>query len=314
LRASVVICAFTDQRWGDLVAAHESVRGQGNPVDEIIMVIDHNPELLARVRGAVPAATRVLANSGPQGLSGARNTGVAASCGDVVLFLDDDACADPDWAARTLACFQDEDVHGVGGWVQPRWDAPGRPAWFPETFLWTVGCSYLGLPTGTSSIRNPIGAAMAFRRSAFERVGGFSGQVGRIGSRPLGCEETEFSIRLRQAVPGARIVLEPTARVSHRVTGQRLRLSYFVRRCYYEGRSKRQVSRLVGGRDGLSAERDYVTRVLPAAVLGGLLSSLRTGRVAGALGAGAVLIGLAATAFGYLVGAVAGAGRRGGTA
>jgi hypothetical protein len=53
--ASVIICAYTERRWDDLV---ESVRVMGDSGDdapfEIIVVIDHNPGLAARVR---PAAT-----------------------------------------------------------------------------------------------------------------------------------------------------------------------------------------------------------------------------------------------------------------
>ncbi len=82
------------------------MQAQRRPVDEIVVVIDHNDALLARARVAFPAAT-VLANASAQGLSGARNTGIDASTGDIVCFLDDDAAAEPDWSTHLLAPYAD---------------------------------------------------------------------------------------------------------------------------------------------------------------------------------------------------------------
>ena len=92
MTTSVIICAYTEARWEQLLCAAESVRNQTTPVDEVLVVIDHNDELRNRAEHAMPWA-RVIASSGPAGLSGARNTGIAASTGEIVLFLDDDAVA-----------------------------------------------------------------------------------------------------------------------------------------------------------------------------------------------------------------------------
>jgi glycosyltransferase involved in cell wall biosynthesis len=138
---AVVVCAFTERRWDDLCAAVASLGHQTRPADEVVVVIDHNDELLARAVAGLPGA-RVIASRNPRGLSGARNTGVWASGSDVVLFLDDDAVPAGDWVEQMLRPFADPTVSGVAGRVDARWDAPGRPAWFPETFAWTIGCSY----------------------------------------------------------------------------------------------------------------------------------------------------------------------------
>ena len=61
LTASVVICAFTERRWADLSAAVESLARQSRAPDEIVIVIDHNPDLLARARRQF-ASSRVVAN------------------------------------------------------------------------------------------------------------------------------------------------------------------------------------------------------------------------------------------------------------
>jgi hypothetical protein len=203
-----------------------------------------------------------------------------------------------------LDAYRDERVIGVGGGVLPAWQAP-RPAWFPDEFLWVVGCSYTGLPTARADVRNPIGANMSFRRDAFAVAGGFDTGIGRLGADAAGCEETEFAIRARAALPGSRVVLEPAAVCRHTVPAARLDRGYFRRRCRAEGRSKAVVARLAGAEAALETERTYVVRTLPRAVLRGLRDAL-TGDLGGLARACAVVEGTALTALAYL-----GARRRG---
>ena len=111
--ASVVIAAFSSDRWDYLRDAVSSVAAQSKPALETIVVIDHNPDLLARARRELPGAV-VIPNTGARGASGARNTGVARSCGEIAVFLDDDACATVDWLENLLACFAYPGVVGAG--------------------------------------------------------------------------------------------------------------------------------------------------------------------------------------------------------
>ncbi len=293
---TVVVCAYTLERWDDIRAAIGSLRDQTRPADQVVLVTDHNDALLSRAREAFPDVLCVR-NGETRGLSGARNTGVRAATGDVVAFLDDDATAAPDWVARMLDAYADPRVVGVGGSVVPAWQAP-RPAWFPDEFLWVVGCSYRGLPTERAEIRNPIGANMSFRRDTFDRVGGFDEAMGRLGKDAAGCEETEFSIRARAARPATRIVLEPAAQCRHTVSPDRVTRQYFRRRCRAEGRSKALVSTLSGTDAALETERTYVSRTLPRGVLRGL-RELAAGDPAGAARAWAIVEGTALTAGSY---------------
>jgi glucosyl-dolichyl phosphate glucuronosyltransferase len=310
--ASVVICVYTEMRWDDIVAAVDSVSAQDVRPVEILVVVDQNPVLLDRARRALSPDVRVLPNAQRQGLSGARNTAVAAAVGAVVVFLDDDAAARPGWLRALLGPYADPDVVAVGGVAHPRFPA-GRPGLLPSggdggdatgELDWIVGCTYTGQPTARAEVRNLMGCNMSVRREVFDRVGGFAEDLGRIGRNPLGCEETEFCIRVRQAYRRAdreaRIVFEPAAQVDHRVTADRVRWSYLRRRSWSEGLSKAAVSRLVGSDDALSTERAYVATVLPAAVA----RELRAGRPAAA---GAVVVALAATCAGYLRGSLPGA-------
>ena len=295
---SVVVCVYTQRRWEAIQAAVRSVQAQQEPVHELIVVVDHEDELLRRLEVALPGV-QVVASTGRQGLSGARNTGVAAATGDVVAFLDDDAAAEPDWSRLLLDAYASPEVIGVGGGVVPAWLAP-RPAWLPEEFLWTVGCSYTGQPQGRARVRNGIGANLSFRRDVLEQAGRFNEDLGRIGADAAGCEETEFSIRAGRAFPDGVILLEPAARVHHEVTPDRVTRGYFRRRCAAEGRSKAFVSGLAGPEQALSTERTYVTRTLPGAVLRGVASTLRTRDTAGVRQALAVIEGLLITGWAYV--------------
>lgn len=303
--ASVAICAYTMRRFDDLTAAVGSVVAQLRGGDECLVVVDYNDELYARAEAEFAAypAVRVVRNAATKGLSGARNTAIARSLGGVVAFLDDDALAGPTWLAEVLDALGEADVLGVGTAAVPWWPDEKRPAWFPPEFDWVVGCSYGGLPTERADVRNVIGAAMAFRREAFELAGTFSDLVGRVGTTPTGCEETELCIRVRKAKPSARIVYLPDVAVRHHVTPERLRVSYFLRRCLGEGLSKARVSRLVGANDGLASERSYVSAVLPRAVVRELGRALR-GRIAGLGAATLIVTGVLCAGIGYVRGRV----------
>lgn len=297
---SVVICAYTEARWTDLVAAVDQVRRQSMPPREIIVVVDHNPRLQERAGAQFPDAV-VVENKEQRGLSGARNSGVAVARGLVVAFLDDDALAAPDWLARLSAAYADPYVIGVGGTIEPMW-LTGEPPWFPDEFNWVVGCTYRGMPRTTARVRNLIGCNMSFRREVFQAVGGFRNDIGRIGTRPLGCEETEFCIRAVQHWPEHALLYEPKARVRHRVPSNRASWTYFRSRCYAEGLSKAQISQLVGPKDALASERSYTLRTLPCGVMRCVADTVLRGDVHGIARSAAIIGGLMITIVGYLKG------------
>ena len=302
LGISVIICAYTERRWEDLLAAIASIRAQTWPPVRTILVVDHNPSLLERAQAEFPELL-VVPNAGRRGLSGGRNSGVSLAIGEIVAFLDDDARAEPDWLERLVATYTDPSVVGAGGAVHPVWPEQ-RPSWLPPEFDWVVGCTFVGMPTTAAPVRNLIGANMSFRLEALASVGGFTNGLGRVGTRPLGCEETELGIRLRQRRPDAQLRYEPAAVVHHRVTGDRVAWGYFCRRCYAEGISKAMVARLVGARDALETERSYVRSVLPRAMAHGLGPG-RRGRPFGVRRAGAIVAGLVLTTAGYARGRLA---------
>ncbi len=352
--SAVVVCAYTERRWDDLRAAVASLAAQTHRPERVLLVVDHHPGLAVRAAGFFGDGVEVVENRRRQGLSGARNTAVDVLTEDgglpeVVAFLDDDAAARPDWLARLLAPFGDDDVVATGGAAAPRWSGAdprstaGAPAVLPAELWWVVGCSFPGQTGavggrtdlqrtagaggpveasgatggwrrrasagGVVEVRNVMGCSMAFRREALVASGGFGEDMGRVGTVPLGCEETELCLRLRRLLPGARIVLDPGAVVDHHVSADRTGWRYLVRRSHAEGISKAVVTRRSGTQAGLASERAYTRHVLPGAVArelraaGVALGHLdRPGLARALVAATAIPVALTAAGSGYLRG------------
>lgn len=298
---SVVISAYTEQRFDELCQSVRSVQEQTVPARDIIVVIDQNDRLLERVRGTLTGVT-VVPNERRPGLAGARNTGAAHSSGDVIAYLDDDAFAASDWLAELTRAYDRPDLLGVGGHISPRW-ATRRPRWFPSEFDWVVGSTYTGIPETPSQIRNPIGANMSVHRSVFDAVGGFREELGRL-------EETDFCIRTQERFPGRIWLHWPAARVVHCVLPERETWGFFTSRCHNEGLAKATMVRMTSRETGLASEWHHVRVTLPLGVARGIGDGLR-GRPSGFLRAGAIIAGLSATLLGYAKGLIGLRRRRG---
>jgi glucosyl-dolichyl phosphate glucuronosyltransferase len=294
---SVVICAYTPDRWASLARAVSSVQAQMPAPAEVIVVIDHHPALLARARNELTGCL-VIENNRRRGLSGARNSGLAVAGGEIVAFIDDDAEADPGWLAALVAAFEDASVVGAGGTIASRWET-GRPIWFPPAFDWVIGCTYDGYPTESTPVRNVLGCNMAFRRLELASVGGFRPELGRVAALPYGVEETEVCIRLAGTRRERSIWHMPAAVVQHAVPRDRATWSYFRRRCFGEGLSKAILSRMVGQPQALATERRYARSVLPRAVVSSVREAIGRREPGLIVRAAAILAGLVITAAGY---------------
>lgn len=80
-----------------------SVRSQTRPPDEIVVVDDASTDGSGEIAAALGADIRVIRHDDNRTLPGARNTGVEACTGDIVVFLDVDDLWAPDKTERQLA-------------------------------------------------------------------------------------------------------------------------------------------------------------------------------------------------------------------
>ncbi len=293
---SVIICAYTQERWLQLTKAVASVGAQTSPPVEIIVCIDHNEALLrqseeyfgkARQEGAVPLV--VLANKYGGRLGSARNTAAESASGEVLAFLDDDAVAAADWLERLIAPYEDDRVGAVGGAPWPVFEAK-RPRWFPYEFDWVFGCAYRGLPLTRAPLAHLIGANMSARSSALREVGGFHSD-----------DHDDMDMCHRIAHAKHRVVYEPGAVVYHFVPASRTTWHYFWRRCYLVNQGKVTAFANMREASNLGAELTFVTRTLTTGVLAELRRVVR-GDLYGLARVGAIVAGIAMAGLGHVSG------------
>jgi GT2 family glycosyltransferase len=264
------------KRWARLQQSVDSALAQPNTA-EVLLVIDHNDELAeaASERWSAQSRVRVVENSHRQGLSGARNTAIELAEHELLAFLDDDAVADKNWLEPLVRLLEnDPQVVASGGRALPAWPNQTPGAWLPVETLWVVGCSFTGQPEQVQPVRNLMGCSMLFRKAALQSVNGFNEATGRVGTLPLGAEETEACIHITAKNPEAKILFQPASVVYHEVSPDRLTYKYLVRRGYYEGISKAYISERMP-KSVLSVEQSYAFMLLGHTALYALRGKLR---------------------------------------
>jgi len=197
------------------------------------------------------------------GLSLARNAGLAAATTPWIAYIDDDACAAPDWARAIAASVArlPPDAAALGGPILPSWEAPCPPWWPPELIpaLTVLNWSSAGR-VGDGSLPphvEPYGANMVFRTAALRAVGGFPPQLGRIGRKLLSGEEAWVMRALRGA--GHAIHYDPAIVVTHSIQAARLTPRWLLRRQFWSGVSEAIVAtRLEGTGAALAKARRMV--------------------------------------------------------
>lgn len=170
-----------------------------------------------------------------QGLSHARNRGINEARAPILLFLDDDITANPDFIPAWLNFFeQHPEAAGGGGKIHVQFDDP-RPKWMSHFLLPLLGHHDLRstskpYPAG----KYPFGGNMAFRCEVFEQYGTFDTELGRKGKQLFASEEKEFYNRLPR---NTNIFYVPKASLKHRVNSQRLTPSYIKKQALGLGKS-----------------------------------------------------------------------------
>jgi glucosyl-dolichyl phosphate glucuronosyltransferase len=230
---SVVICTYN--RADLLPAALDDVLAQNDPATPPfeLLVVDNNSTDQTRAvvqrASARDGRVRYLRETN-QGLSHARNAGIAAARAPLIAFTDDDVRVGPDWLSTIMRTVHAHPgVSVVGGKVLPVWPAPPPPWLTPEHWGPLALVDYGDQPVRVDAA-NPlclVGANLAIVRSAFDLVGGFAADVQRVRDSVGSSEDHEFLLRLFGA--GGFGVYDPGIVIHADVQPDRLQRAYHRR-------------------------------------------------------------------------------------
>jgi len=167
-----------------------------------------------------------------QGLSRARNAGLNAAEGELIVFTDDDVKPNPDWLAAYWEAYQDRpEGYYFGGPIESEFE--GEPP--DEDLLRIAMPSVAGLDHGSEPKPLPpqkifIGANWACPSRYLRQVGGFDESLGlNAGNEEISVgEETDLMSRLEKE--GIRGWYEPRAKIKHFVSKEKCTLDHIVSR------------------------------------------------------------------------------------
>jgi GT2 family glycosyltransferase len=242
--ASIVVP--TRARPDYLRVALASLAPQVAATDSELIVVDDDFATVGETRDLCGRhGAHYVAHPRPLGLNAARNTGVACSRGELVVFVDDDVRVRDGWLAALLgAARAHPDVDVFTGPIRVCLEGSPPRSCGREPPPITA----LDLGDGDARVRFAWGANMAIRRRALQRVGPFDVSLENGG------DEQEWQERLGS--PGGAMYVA-AASLEHRRAPADARLRPLCRAAYVRGRAARRFDDRRGR--GPSLHRELLT-------------------------------------------------------
>lgn len=240
---SIVICSHN--RSVDVSECLEALMPQIGAEAEVILVDSasdpKNEAEMVKLAMLYPAVN--LTRVDQPGLSLARNRGVHLAAGDWVVFLDDDAVPFPDWLEKLLATVTAASPTQavIGGGIYPRWPANMNGEHLGKRWKMFLSLAEADRPGSVTEGYTVNGANYAIRRSVLLDIGGFSEKLGRVGDSLISGDDCLVTSRVLDAGLGA--TFDPAFKVYHKISRERLKISWILRRTFWEGISEIRIFR-----------------------------------------------------------------------
>lgn len=237
---TAVICTYNRSRnLREALASIDRIYG-GFPCEVIVVDNNSTDDTAAIVEAYAINGVRYIFEP-TAGLSIARNTALAQTNSEIVVYIDDDVQVRPGWLENLTEPFSDPGVAVVGGELVPVWSIP-RPAWLTDAWVRNYSVE-LKWSTFAREIRTGewlCEGNIAFRRSALIAAGGFPVNLGRVG--PVLLSGEGVVIEAIQAAGGG-AVFSPGSIVDHLIPEDRITPKWLLARLFWQGVTMSAVNR-----------------------------------------------------------------------
>lgn len=241
---TAIICTYNRAKYiGPLL---KSLAANDLPKSEYeILLVDNNctdntREICDAFSAANPDVQFRYTTEPEQGLSAARNRGIAEAHGDIIIYIDDDALVDTHYLRDYAEWFASHpETMACGGPIEPLYETE-EPKWmslFTKALLtaWmNYGNKVRKFPRG----RYPRGGNAAYRKRVFEQVGLFNTDLGRKGGNLMGAEEKDIFDKMHSL--NMQVLYLPAPVLHHIIPQTKLEKPYFDHLTQQMGISERQ--------------------------------------------------------------------------
>ena len=241
---SVIICTYNREKY--IRPLLESLAANDLPKSEYeILLVDNNctdntRAICGEFSKAHPGLTFRYMTEPEQGLSAARNNGIRAAHGDILVYVDDDALVDTHYLRDYAEHFASHpNTMAAGGPILPLYETE-EPQWMtPYTkALLTAWMDYGKRVRKYPKGRYPGGGNAAYRKEVFEKVGLFNTNLGRKGGSLMGSEEKDIFDKMHTL--GMQVLYLPQPVLHHIIPQTKLEDPYFERLTTQIGISERK--------------------------------------------------------------------------
>lgn len=263
---SVVVCTYNPKddvlaRALDAILAQDFDAGAWE-----LLVVDNNSSSAVSSRPFIrERGIRVLVEP-RQGLSAAREFGVAHTQGDIIVFVDDDNMISSEYLRTVSAIFTDSRIGVISGTIVPEYEKiPG--AWFKHE---EGRLAIRRPPTERTYLTNiplfndyfPVGAGMAVRRgvitSYFQSIAEGSSYIpGRVGSQLSAGEDIDLDFFAISE--GYLVGTAGSLKLIHMIPAERTSSNYLVRLAIGSTESAAEVNRKWAIRFGCDVFESFTT-------------------------------------------------------